>query len=203
MVVRPLSFFAQTTQRRSAPRGVIERELSPRQNHFHRRISLSFIRLCSGNSKMTLKGDDDDGQIVPQSLPIGNIPTSFSQAAFFLTGALAGATTIPLEGLWQRFVHRAPTPIPFMAWTPVYRSAVRFWVFDLARYRAEHLPIPVAIKGGLSGAAGGLAEICAQSVIRNKLPTMASLRSQSMKLFCCFGTYTFLSTTLSPEQQPP
>ena len=152
---------------------------------------------------MTLKGDDDDGPQVSPSLRTENIPTPFSQATYFLTGALAGATTIPLERLWQRFVHRAPTSIPFMAWTPIYRSGVRFWVFDLARYRVERLPIPVAIKGGLSGAAGGLAEICAQSLIKNKPPTMASLKSQSLKLFCCFGTYTFLSTTLSPEQQPP
>lgn len=173
------------------------------QNHFHQRKSLSFVRLCSENSKMTLKGDDDDGPPVSPSLRTEMVPTPFSQATFFLTGALAGATTIPLEGLWQRFVHRAPTFPPFMAWTPVYRSGIRFWVFDLARYRVERLPIPVAIKGGLSGAAGGLAEICAQSLIRNQLPAMASLMSQSMKLFCCFGTYTFLSTTLSPEQQPP
>ena len=152
---------------------------------------------------MTLEGDDEDGPLVQPSLRIGNIPTPFSQATFFLTGALAGATTIPLEGLLQRFVHRGPTSNPFMAWTPIYRSGVRFWVFDLARYRVERLPIPVAIKGGLSGAAGGLAEICAQSLIRNKPPSMASLKSQSMKLFCCFGTYTFLSTTFSPEQQPP
>lgn len=67
----------------------------------------------------------------------------------------------------------------------------------------ECFPLPVAIKGGLSGAMGGLAEICAQSLSRKKLPDMAGLTKQSAKLFFCFGTYTFLSTTLSPQKLPP
>ena len=140
---------------------------------------------------------------VPPSIRAGRVPLPSSQLTFFLTGALAGATTVPVQSIWQRLIHKAPGNLPLLAWNPIYRSAFRFWAFDLARYRVERYPIPVAIKGGISGAAGGLAEICVQSLFRNKLPTIVSLTSQSAKLFCCFGTYTFLSTTLSPQQLPP
>ena len=140
---------------------------------------------------------------VPPSIRAGRVPPPSSQMAFFLTGALAGATTVPIESIWQRLIHKAPGNLPFLAWNPIYRSAFRFWAFDLARYHVERYPIPVAIKGGISGAAGGLAEICTQSLFRKKLPTVVSLTSQSAKMFCCFGTYTFLSTTLSPQQLPP
>lgn len=148
----------------------------------------------------------DDGDVGPpilSSVRTGRVPPPSSQATFFLTGALAGATTVPIESLWQRLIYRVPGSLPLFAWTPIYRGGVRFWAFDLARYRVERLPIPVAIKGGLSGAAGGLAEICAQSLFKKKLPDVASLTNQSAKLFLCFGTYTFLSTSLSPEQLPP
>ena len=152
---------------------------------------------------MPLQEGDDIGPPVPPSIRAGRVPLPSSQATFFLTGALAGATTVPIESLWQRLVHRAPASLPSIVWNPIYRSGVRFWAFDLARYRVERLPIPVAIKGGISGAAGGVAEIFAQSLFRKKLPDISSLTSQSAKLFCCFGSYTFLSTTLSPEQLPP
>lgn len=152
---------------------------------------------------MPLRDGDDIGPPIPQSIRAGRVPPPSSQAIFFLTGALAGATTVPIESFWQRLIHRAPGSLPLLAWTPIYRGGVRFWAFDLARYRVERLPIPVAVKGGLSGAAGGFADICAQSLFKKKLPDMTSLKNQSAKLFFCFGTYTFLSTTLSPEQLPP
>ena len=98
----------------------------------------------------------------------GRVPTHSSQMTFFPTGALAAATTVPIQSIWQRLIHEAPCNLPLLAWNPIYRSALRFWVFDLARYRLEPYPIPVAIQGGISGAAGGLAEICAQSLFRNK-----------------------------------
>ena len=152
---------------------------------------------------MPFRDDDDIGLPIPSSVRAGRVPPPSSQATFFLTGALAGATTVPIESLWHRLIHKAPGRLPLLAWTPIYRGGVRFWAFDLARYRVERLPIPVAIKGGLSGAAGGLAEICAQSLFDKKLPDVASLTNQSAKLFFCFGTYTLLSTTLSPKQLPP
>lgn len=152
---------------------------------------------------MPLKDEDDVESSVPPSIRAGRVPPPSNQATFFVTGALAGAATIPVESLWQRLIHRGPGSLPLLVWNPIYRGGVRFWAFDLARYRVERLPVPVAIKVGLSGAAGGLAEICAQSLLNNKLPAIASLTNQSAKLFCCFGTYTFLSTTLSPEHLPP
>ena len=150
---------------------------------------------------MPLEADDEIN--IPPSIRAGRVPTPSSQLIFFLTGALAGATTLPIENIWQRLIHKAPGNLPLLAWNPIYRSAFRFWTFDLVRYRVERYPIPVAIKGGISGAAGGLAEICAQSLFRRKLPSVVSLTSQSAKLFCCFGIYTHLSTTLSPQQLPP
>lgn len=147
--------------------------------------------------------EDHDDTAVPPSIRAGRVPPPSSQATFFLTGALAGATTVPIDSLWQRLIQRVRRPLPVSAWNPMYRSGVRFWAFDLARYRVERLPIPTAIKGGLSGAAGGLAEICVQSLFRRQIPEIASLTNQSAKLFLCFGIYTFLSTTLSPEQLPP
>ena len=146
--------------------------------------------------------DDDIGPRTPGRL-VGRAPPLSNQAVFFLTGALAGASTAPIESLWLRIVHGAPGSLQLFALNPVYRSSIRFWAFDIARYYAESLSIPSAIKGGLSGAAGGLAEICIQSLFRNKLPQKASLMNQSAKLFLCFGTYTWLSSTLSPEQLPP
>ena len=151
---------------------------------------------------MSLKDHNNIEPPIPPSIRAGRVPPPSSQAVFFLTGCLAGATTVPIESLWQSLLHRAPGPLPLLALNPIYRSGVRFWAFDLARYRLERLPIPVAIKGGLSGAVGGFAEICTQSLFRKTLPTVTSLMNQSAKLFCCFGTYTLLSTTLSPEHLP-
>ncbi|CAF9941191.1 hypothetical protein IMSHALPRED_002462 [Imshaugia aleurites] len=152
---------------------------------------------------MSPRDDDYIGPPILPSIQAGKVSPPSNQASFILTGALAGATTVPIKSLWQRLIHRAPGSLPLFAWSPIYRSSVRFWAFDLARYRVERLPIPVALKGALSGAAGGLAEICARSLFRKKMPDVASLTKQSAKLFLCFGTYTFLSTTLSPEQLPP
>jgi hypothetical protein len=55
--------------------------------------------------------------------------------------------------------------------------------------------------GGLSGASGGLAEVMLSGVLSTqpKVPTLHAIAAQSSKLFFCFGTYTFLSTTYSKE----
>lgn len=138
----------------------------------------------------------------------GRVPSFSSQASFFLSGALAGTTIVPIEPLWQRFVMRKSLHTLSLSWMnarpSIYRSAVRFWVFDVARHRIQYrFQVPVWLVGGLSGAAGGFAEICAQSLAGRNIPSIASLANQSGKLFFCFGTYTYLSTTLSPEQLPP
>ena len=141
---------------------------------------------------------------MPSAIRDGRVPTPASQATFFVTGCLAGASTIPIERVWPRPNHlSAPAAFGATARPLIYRGGIRFWVFDLARYRVEPLPIPVAVKGGVSSAVGGFAEVLAQAVVHRRRPSLAGLANQTAKLFFCFGTYTYLSTRLSPEQQPP
>lgn len=135
------------------------------------------------------------------------LPSLARQTTYGLTGALAGTFAVPIDLLWQRMSSGKPQRLlPFLrnhAPAPIYRAAVRFWAFDVTKSQLQSVPMPTAIKGGLSGAAGGFAEICAQSLMHRSMPTVAGLATQSSKLFFCFGTYTHLSTTLSPEQLPP
>ena len=146
----------------------------------------------------------EDLKNVPASIRDGRIPTPASQATFFVTGCLAGASTIPIERVWPRpNPSSAPAAFRANARPLIYRGGIRFWVFDLARYGVEPLPVPVAVKGGVSGAVGGFAEVLAQAVVQRRRPSLASLANQTAKLFFCFGTYTYLSTALSPERQPP
>lgn len=134
------------------------------------------------------------------------LPPSSRQVSYFLMGALAGASTIPLELLWQRRFYPKTTPLPNIIGTTapatIYRAGVRFWVFDIVRSQIRDPSIPTWIKGGISGAAGGFAETCAQSAVDRRVPTLSSLASQPSKLFFCFGTYTYLSTSLSEELPP-
>lgn len=104
--------------------------------------------------------------------------------------------------------HLSQTPsYPTSSWThsssPHIPRRLSPLVYDLARQLVELLPIPVALKGGLSGAADGFAEIYAQSIFQRSLPSIGSLANQSAKLFFYFGTYTYLSIPLSPELRLP
>ncbi|MCJ1405910.1 hypothetical protein MMC11_009141 [Xylographa trunciseda] len=139
-----------------------------------------------------------------------SLPSLERQLTYLSTGALAGACTLGVELGWQRLA--SSTPRANMSFlqangpTTIGRAGVRFWVFDITKSQMQaartfsHLPSWTI--GGLSGAAGGLAEICAESLFHRRLPTLAALASQGSKLFLCFGTYTFLSTTFSDELPP-
>ena len=138
----------------------------------------------------------------------GRAPRLTSQTSYFVSGAFAAASALPIDLLWNRFATPRPNTIlpslHTLAGPAIYRGGVRFWVFDHARHRIRHrFSLPPWLVGGLSGALGGFAEICVQSAASRHMPDMKSLANQSGKLFCCFGTYTYLSTTLSPEQLPP
>ena len=151
----------------------------------------------------------------PKNYTNATFPSPRRQLCYFGSGVLAGAATLPVEALWSRF--RAPGspashfsthfPGPLVSVRTIHRAGFRFWTFDIVRSQlGQHAPsLPVAVKGGLGGAAGGFVEVCAEAVIstRPRLPSLGQLANQSAKLFFCFGTYTFLSTTLSPEQLPP
>lgn len=122
------------------------------------------------------------------------------------TGILAGAATLPIEYAWTSFILKKPPPSLssfYHAHGPIlYRVGARFWLFDIVN---SNLPtdIPISVRGALGGAAGGFGEVCLQNLLEHTRPQKLALGSQTLKLFCCFGTYTFLSTTLSPEQLPP
>ena len=139
-----------------------------------------------------------------------SLPSLERQLTYFCTGALAGACTLGVELGWQRLASSTPsTPISFLKIhgpAIIGRAGVRFWVFDVVKSEMQATKgfssLPTWTIGGLSGAAGGLAEICAEALYHRRLPLRPALASQGSKLFLCFGSYTFLSTTLSDEQPP-
>ena len=140
-------------------------------------------------------------QLIPRSLS-NSLPPAARQTSYFLTGALAGASTLPIEYAYQR-PNSLPTFLRNIGPSALYRAGLRFWTFDLVKSSLNrHTALPVWVQGGLGGAAGGFVEVAAQSLVNRKTPVPLALGTQSLKLFFCFGTYTFLSTTLSEELPP-
>ena len=142
-----------------------------------------------------------------KSSKVSNAPPAYRQLKYAATGALAGACIIPIEAAWNHFSrptsrsissHICPLGNPL-----IYRAGVRFWIFDITKSQLDIPTLSTWFRGGLSGAAGGFAEVCAHSLVHRKVPTTTNLVTQSAKLFLCFGTYTWLATTLSPDQLPP
>ena len=139
----------------------------------------------------------------------GNIvPTISRQATFFLTGALAGAASLPVDAA---FLSLSQKPEHIFGLRHIQsnlavlaRTGIRFFSFDHVRtYSSHYLQLPTTLCGALGGAAGGLNEVILHSVVSGRrLPPLNAALSQSGKLFMCFGTYTYLSTTLSREPPP-
>jgi hypothetical protein len=137
------------------------------------------------------------------------IPSPSRQATFFLTGALAGAASLPVDaafvslsqgsGRVSGIRHIRSNLAPILA-----RTGIRFSSFDHVRtYTSHFLQLPTTLCGALGGAAGGFNEVILHSLVSNRrLPPLNAALSQSGKLFFCFGTYTYLSTTLSRELPP-
>lgn len=135
--------------------------------------------------------------------PTSQFPSVFEQSCFTLTGALAGASTFPIEYGWRSlFTKDKPSVSSIIRSPAVYRGAVRFSVFDHAKTRLNHAPVPYYAVAGLAGAAGGFSEVLVQSLLQRSRPTVSGLGSQSTRLFLCFGTYTCLSTTYSDTAVP-
>jgi len=137
------------------------------------------------------------------------LPSATRQATFFATGVLAGAASLPVEtaflSLTQKHDYTASIRHLRSSFAPVLaRTGVRFLSFDHVRtYSSHFLQLPTVLCGALGGAAGGLNEVILHSLIANRcLPPLQPALSQSGKLFLCFGTYTFLSTSLSRELPP-
>jgi hypothetical protein len=147
------------------------------------------------------------------------------QFVFFTSGCLAGIATLPVEFLISRAsVNSGKTswrqhlPKGALAATTVFRAGVRFCIFDITRtildrqvprIEFSNIHTRTAFIGGLSGASGGFAEVFASSLVSGlvsgspRFPTLGTLASQSTKLFFCFGTYTFISSTFSREYGLP
>jgi hypothetical protein len=109
---------------------------------------------------------------------------------------------------------RQHLPKGALAATTVFRAGVRFCIFDITRTILERQVPRIEFSntrtrtvfiGGLSGASGGFAEVFAASLVSGspRFPTLGALASQSTKLFFCFGTYTFISSTFSKEYGLP
>ncbi|GAB7364904.1 hypothetical protein MBLNU230_g5695t1 [Neophaeotheca triangularis] len=123
------------------------------------------------------------------------------QATFFATGTLAGlsgTTALQLITNLPSIQHFKP----LLTSPALPKAGLRFWTFDLVR---RHTPssTPTTLKSALGGAAGGFLEECAHALASRRAPVPLTVVSQTLRLFLCFGTYTYLSTTLSPERLPP
>lgn len=125
-----------------------------------------------------------------------NLPSPTRQLCFFSTGCLAGFASLPMA-----FLPKVPSLMT--ATPPVLRAGVRFWTFDQTRHLLAPFHLPVSLTGGLGGAAGGFNEVLLHSLVQSrKLPAAAALGAQTLRLFLCFGTFTFLSTTFSDTLPP-
>jgi hypothetical protein len=138
-----------------------------------------------------------------ETLPL---PSVSRQATFFTTGVLAGAASLPVETAFLSLAQKHDSIRHIRSsFAPVLaRTGVRFLSFDHVRtYSSHFLQLPTVLCGALGGAAGGLNEVILHSLVSNRrLPLVRAAASQSGKLFLCFGTYTYLSTTLSRELPP-
>jgi len=137
------------------------------------------------------------------------VPSPSRQATFFLTGALAGAASLPVDAAFLSLSQKPKqifgiTHIRSNLAAVLARTGIRFFSFDHVRtYSSHYLQLPTTLCGALGGAAGGLNEVILHSLVSNhRLPSWEAAASQSGKLFMCFGTYTYLSTNLSRELPP-
>jgi hypothetical protein len=125
-----------------------------------------------------------------------SFPSPTRQLCFFSTGCLAGFASLPMA-----FLPRIPSLMT--ATPPVLRAGVRFWTFDQTRHILAPFHLPVSLTGGLGGAAGGFNEVLLHSLLQSrKLPAATVLGAQTLRLFLCFGTFTFLSTNFSDTLPP-
>lgn len=130
--------------------------------------------------------------------------------AFFATGILAGAASLPVEGAFLSFQARRPyftaglKHVRSSALHVLPRTGIRFYTFDEIRfYSSQYLKLPATLCGALGGAAGGFNEVLIDSLIsKYRFPPIHAASTQAGKLFLCFGTYTCLSTNLSDELPP-
>jgi len=141
-----------------------------------------------------------------EKIPLPSLPR---QITFFATGVLAGAASLPVEtaflSLAQKQDYASSIRHLRSSFAPVLaRTGVRFLSFDHVRtYSSHFLRLPTVLCGAIGGAAGGFNEVILHSLVSNRrFPPLEAAASQSGKLFLCFGTYTYLSTTLSHGLPP-
>ncbi|KER00120.1 hypothetical protein AUEXF2481DRAFT_118127 [Aureobasidium subglaciale EXF-2481] len=125
-----------------------------------------------------------------------SLSSPIRQLCFLSTGCLAGFASLPMAFLPKLPSISAATPL-------VLRAGIRFWTFDQTRHLLAPLHLPVWLIGGLGGAAGGFNEVLLHSLVQSrKLPSATALGAQTLRLFLCFGTFTYLSTSFSDTLPP-
>ncbi|KAJ7665290.1 hypothetical protein DFH06DRAFT_1127623 [Mycena polygramma] len=131
-------------------------------------------------------------------------PPILRQSIFASTGALAALSThFALRTLYRS------TPQPALR-SSTLGSAVRFWVFDLARLQCEQSGVKdPALRGALSGSLGGVVEMVllrGMQLSRTGGQATSLIRpvaEHGALLFVAFGTYSFLASRYSPDAHPP
>lgn len=141
------------------------------------------------------------------------------QILFFSTGSIAGVCSSSADYVFDRASSavRGTAPRPFdvliRSLLPhIVKPGIRFWGFDLAK-SAIPPDLPVSLRGGLAGAAGGVLEMGFADIC-NQIKAESSGKSRSLtqsirttllhagKLFLCFGSYTYLANTFSKTLPP-
>lgn len=142
-------------------------------------------------------------------------PLFARQAVYWTTGAAAGIGALFSSSAASNF---SPSVFPASsvnASTIRHAAAgagMRFLAFDLCRDATKDKITTPALRGGIAGCVGGLAETLQGALLQaasNKSPAPLSpsilgpnLLWHGSTLFLCFGGYTLLSTSYQ-EKQPP
>lgn len=146
---------------------------------------------------------------------LSEAPLLEREAVYWTTGAAAGVGALVASSIASN-VSPSVFPAAALSGSTIRHAAagagMRFLAFDLCRDATkDKISIP-ALRGGVAGCVGGLAETIQGALIqavssRSASPLRPSILGPSLlshgsTLFLCFGGYTFLSTSYQ-EKQPP
>jgi hypothetical protein len=135
------------------------------------------------------------------------IPSFIRQSIYVGTGVVAGSSGIACDVAWNKLY--SPKEYKIGAFlrancaTQLGRAAVRFWTFDQIRRTLQgNAYMPIWVIGGTSGAIAGFTEVLAEKLWQRTKPNPIILAKTFTAFFAGFGTFTYLSRTLSEEMPP-